>query len=49
MEQQGSKPISVDVPQAAPKTLGVGPAANAEHKKMVMLFGGEYHFPAAEH
>jgi predicted Zn-dependent protease len=48
IEQQGTKPISVDLPQAAPRTLGAEPAASAEHKKMVALFGGEYHYPTSE-
>jgi predicted Zn-dependent protease len=48
MEQQGTKPFSAELPQAAPRTLGVETAASAEHKKMVALFGGEYHYPTAE-
>jgi predicted Zn-dependent protease len=42
------KPSAVDIPAAAPKTLGVE-AANAEHKRMVSLFGGEYHDARTEH
>ncbi|MGO9006776.1 MAG: M48 family metalloprotease [Beijerinckiaceae bacterium] len=48
IEQQGTKPFSAELPQAAPRTLGVETAASAEHKKMVALFGGEYHYPTAE-
>lgn len=48
-EQQGTKPVAIEVPPAAPRTLGVETAASAEHKKMVALFGGEYHYPSAEH
>jgi len=42
LEVQGVKPSPADIPAAAPKTLGVE-AANAEHRRMVALFGGEYH------
>ncbi len=48
MEQQGTKPFSAELPPAAPRTLGIETAANAEHKKMIALFGGEYHYPTAE-
>jgi predicted Zn-dependent protease len=47
VEDQG-KPLTVDVPAAAPKTLGVETPASAENQKMVALFGGEYHDPAAK-
>jgi len=36
------QPAAADIPAAAPKTVGIE-AANAEHKRMVSLFGGEYH------
>ncbi|HTJ03377.1 MAG TPA: M48 family metalloprotease [Methylovirgula sp.] len=49
LEQQGSKPISAEIPAAAPRTLGVETLSSAEHKKMIANFGGEYHDPAAEH
>ncbi len=48
MEDQG-KPIAVEVPAAAPRTLGLETPASAENQKMVALFGGEYHDAAAEH
>jgi predicted Zn-dependent protease len=48
MEQQGTAPVSIEVPQAAPRILGAETASSAEHKKMVTLFGGEYHYPTAE-
>ncbi len=48
LEVQGVKPSAADIPAAAPKTLGVE-AANAEHKRMVSLFGGEYHDARTEH
>ncbi len=47
IEVQGTKPAPVDIPAAAPKTVGID-AANAEHKRMVSLFGGEYHDAKAE-
>ena len=48
-EQQGSGPgISAAPPAAAPRTLGVETQAAAEHKRIVALFGGEYHDAAAE-
>ena len=48
VEEQGEKPIQVEVPAAAPRTLGVETPASAENKKMIALFGGEYHSPEAE-
>lgn len=48
IEVQGVKPPAADPPAAAPRTLG-NDAANAEHKRMVSLFGGEYHDPRVEH
>jgi predicted Zn-dependent protease len=48
MEQQGTNPISADVPIAAPRTLGVETPDAAENQKMVALFGGEYQYPSAE-
>ncbi|MFZ0559309.1 MAG: M48 family metalloprotease [Methylovirgula sp.] len=48
MEQQGTKPISADVPIAAPRTLGIESPDTVENQKMIALFGGEYHYPAAE-
>jgi predicted Zn-dependent protease len=36
------------VPAEAPRTTGVETPAVAEHKRLVELFGGEYHWPAAE-
>ena len=47
IEVQGSKPTAADIPAAAPRTVGIE-AANAEHKRMVALFGGEYHDAKAE-
>ncbi len=47
MEQQGTNPISADVPIAAPRTLGVESPDAAENQKMVALFGGEYEYPSA--
>ena len=35
MEDQGEKPIAVDVPAAAPRTLGLETPASAENQKMV--------------
>jgi predicted Zn-dependent protease len=49
MEDQSDKPIAVDVPAAAPRTLGLETPASAENQKMVAAFGGEYHDPAVEH
>ncbi len=48
MENQGEKPISAEIPAAAPRTLGVESLTSAENKKMIAQFGGEYNFPAAE-
>jgi predicted Zn-dependent protease len=48
VEEQGDKPIQVEIPAAAPRTLGVETPASAENQKMIALFGGEYHDPAAE-
>jgi predicted Zn-dependent protease len=48
LEVQGVKPLAADVPAPAPHTLGTE-AVNAEHKKMVSLFGGEYHDQRLEH
>ncbi|MGP8231417.1 MAG: M48 family metalloprotease [Methylovirgula sp.] len=48
VEEQGEKPIQVEVPAAAPRTLGVETPASAENQKMIALFGGEYHDAAAE-
>jgi predicted Zn-dependent protease len=48
MEQQGTNPVSADVPIAAPRTMGVESPDTAENQKMIALFGGEYHYPAAE-
>jgi predicted Zn-dependent protease len=36
------------VPAAAPRTTGVETPAAAEHKRLVDMFGGEYHWPSAE-
>ncbi len=48
VEEQGDKPIQVEIPAAAPRTLGVETPASAENQKMIALFGGEYHDPAAQ-
>jgi predicted Zn-dependent protease len=48
LEMQGTKP-GLDLPPTTPRTLGVDLGVSAEHKKMVALFGGEYHQPSAEH
>jgi predicted Zn-dependent protease len=48
MEGQGEKPISAEIPAAAPRTLGVESLSSAEHKKMIAQFGGEYDYPSAE-
>jgi predicted Zn-dependent protease len=48
VEEQGEKPIQVEVPAAAPRTLGVETPASAENQKMVALFGGAYQDPRAE-
>jgi predicted Zn-dependent protease len=47
LEQQGTKPLALDVPPAAPRVLGAD-TGSPEHRKMVALFGGEYHQPGAE-
>jgi predicted Zn-dependent protease len=47
IEVQGTQPAQADIPAAAPRTVGIE-AANAEHKRMVSLFGGEYHDAKAE-
>src|SRR6476469_11099628 len=36
------------IPAEAPKTTGVETPAAAEHRRLVDMFGGEYHWPAAE-
>ena len=36
------------LPAAAPRTTGVDSAGGREHKRLVALFGGEFHAPAAE-
>jgi predicted Zn-dependent protease len=48
VEEQGDKPLQVEVPAAAPRMLGVETPASAENQKMVALFGGAYHDPQAE-
>jgi predicted Zn-dependent protease len=48
MEKQGEKPISAEIPAAAPRTLGVETLSAAENKKMIAMFGGEYRYPSAE-
>ncbi|HEY5226320.1 MAG TPA: M48 family metalloprotease, partial [Methylovirgula sp.] len=48
MESQGEKPLTAEIPAAAPRTLGVETLASAEHKKMIALYGGEYRYPSAE-
>ncbi len=48
MESQGEKPLTAEIPAAAPRTLGVETLSSAEHKKMIAQFGGEYHYPSAE-
>jgi predicted Zn-dependent protease len=41
--------ISVpSIPAEAPRTTGVETPAAAEHKRLVDMFGGEYHWPSAE-
>jgi predicted Zn-dependent protease len=35
-------------PQAAPRVTGVDNSSSREHKRLVAMFGGEYHAPAAE-
>jgi predicted Zn-dependent protease len=49
MENQGEKPLTAEIPAAAPRTLGVETLSSAEHKKMIAAFGGEYRYPSAEH
>lgn len=49
MEQQGTKPISADVPIAAPRVTGIESPDTAENQKMIALFGGEYNYPSAKH
>ncbi|MHB8886480.1 MAG: M48 family metalloprotease [Methylovirgula sp.] len=49
MEGQGEKPLTAEIPAAAPHTLGVETLSSAEHKKMIAAFGGEYDYPSAEH
>ena len=36
------------IPAEAPRTTGVETPAAAEHRRLVDMFGGEYHWPAAE-
>ncbi len=48
MEHQGVKPLTAEIPAAAPRTLGVETLSSAEHKKMIAAFGGEYSYPSAE-
>ena len=48
MEQQGAPALPIETPAAAPRVLGVETQVSAEHKRMIALFGGEYHDPAAE-
>ena len=48
MEGQGERPLTAEIPAAAPHTLGVETLSSAEHKKMIAAFGGEYRYPSAE-
>ncbi|MBV9704384.1 MAG: Zn-dependent protease, partial [Methylobacteriaceae bacterium] len=36
------------LPSAVPRTTGVDTPAMREHKRLIAIFGGEYHAPAAE-
>jgi predicted Zn-dependent protease len=48
LEKQGETPVAAPVPPAAPRTVGIETLSNAEHRRLVAQFGGEYRFPAAE-
>ena len=48
LERQGEQVVAPAAPPAAPRTVGIEPLSNAEHRRLVAQFGGEYHWPAAE-
>lgn len=48
LDTENLKESKVALPAAAPKTLGAEPPVSAEHKRLVALFGGEYHWRAAQ-
>ena len=48
LESQGERPGGLSLPDSAPRTTGLDTPSQAEHKKMVALFGGEYKAPHAE-
>ena len=48
LDPGGRKADLPAVPTAAPRTTGIDTPAGSEHKRLVALFGGEYHFAAAE-
>ena len=48
LETQAPRELAGAVPPAAPKTLGVETPVSAEHKRLVALFGGEYHWRPAQ-
>lgn len=48
LDPGGRKAELPAVPTAAPRTTGVDSPTTAEHKRLVAMFGGEYHSAAAE-
>lgn len=48
LEQQGSEPPTAAPPAAAPKVVGAETPNSTERKRLIALFGGEYHWPKAE-
>ena len=48
LERQGEEISAPAAPPTAPRTVGIEPLSNAEHRRLVTQFGGEYHAPSAE-
>lgn len=48
LERQGIEPPSPAPPAEAPKVLGAETPDSSERKRLIALFGGEYHWPKAE-
>ena len=48
LERQGEAVVAPTTPAAVPRTVGIEPLSNAEHRRLVAQFGGEYHWAAAE-
>ncbi len=48
MEPQDSTPFNAAVPVPPPRAPAAGARTQAEHRRMIALFDGEYRYPAAE-